>query len=259
MSALGAVLTSAHFRWRNRWTPPPSIRHHFDPQLAAARAVKIAQENSLPPAQDQAPAFDEQRFRVPNHRRLQVRIAIAIVVVIVAVTWRQRLQEIVEVLLQSRIVILVDQNRRRGVGDEEETYSALRPRLGHDLLHKVRDVLEFDPRVSFNISSVQPGKRPLRTEIALPASGDAINPRLVTHSWMSRTLRGALMCGVHAMESLRQGGRCGRIHRNRGHSLLDEFRRAPHIQPFKQECEFPLQVLSDPVSDVGSQAPKTFS
>ena len=83
-----------------------------------------------------------------------MRIAIAIVVVILAVARRQRLQEIIEVLLQGWIVILVDQNRRGGVGNKEETGSTLHPRVRHDLLHKARDVVEFNPGASFNMGSM---------------------------------------------------------------------------------------------------------
>src|SRR5271170_3313085 len=107
MSGVEVELIGAHFPW-GKGGMSLSIGHHFDPQLAPARAVKFAQEDSLPAAQNYSPALDEQQFRVPNHRSLQVRIAIAVVMVIVPVTWREGPQENIQVLLQSMIIIFVD-------------------------------------------------------------------------------------------------------------------------------------------------------
>ena len=61
-----------------------------------------------------------------------------------------------DILLQGRIVVFVNQNRRRGVRNEKKACSTLRSGVGNSFLHKTRDVLEIHPRVSFNINSLQP-------------------------------------------------------------------------------------------------------
>ena len=90
-----------------------------------------------------------------------MRVTIPIIVVIIAITRRECLQKVVEVILQGGIVILIDQDRRSRVWNEQEACSILHMRLRHDVLHEACNVLEFDPHLSFKVGGVEPSLRPV--------------------------------------------------------------------------------------------------
>ena len=140
---------------------PGLVGYNFDLQLAAAWTIKFAQENPLPPAQESAARLQPARhFELPITAAFRCAVTIPIVVVIVAVTRRECLQKIVEVFLQGGIVILVDQNRRSGMGNHEEACSIMHMRLRYDILHQGRNVSKFDPHLGFNVGRVDPSRCP---------------------------------------------------------------------------------------------------
>ena len=231
-------------RRRTMWSPL-SICDDFDPQVAAARTVKFAQKNTLPPPQDEPSIVDQQRLRVPDHRSLQVSVTIPVIVVIVAITRSQQLEEVVEVPLKTGIIIFVDQEGGGRVRHEEETGATLHPGLGHDLLDEICDVLELHPGVGLDVSGVEPGKGPLGGNHSACFRCHKLSPFRCCVKCTISCPPAPSVGGVDFLERLRQGSRCGGNHRRRSHGFLDDFRRTLYVQPFKQEGEFIFQVISN--------------
>src|SRR5436853_1660368 len=97
---------------------PALIGHNLDAQISPPWPIEFAEKNALPASQDQAPVFDQQDLRAADDGGLQVRVAVAVVVMVFLPAGSQALQELIQVPLQGRVVVFVDQNGRRGVRKE---------------------------------------------------------------------------------------------------------------------------------------------
>jgi hypothetical protein len=77
---------------------------------------------------------------------------------IVAVAGRQELQKVVEIAVQSRVTVFVDEQGGGRVRYKEETRAVLHTGFRHNLLDKLGDVLELDSGVSLHLSGMEPGR-----------------------------------------------------------------------------------------------------
>ena len=83
-----------------------------------------------------------------------MRVAIPVVVMVFLPARRELLQELVEVVLKRRVVVLLDQHCRRGVGDEDVANPARRARRSDGFLDERRHVSKLHPRPRLDLKRV---------------------------------------------------------------------------------------------------------
>ena len=127
------------------------VRRNLNSDFAPPRPVEIAQENALPPSQDEASAFNEQRFGISDESSFQVGITISVVVVVVTVARSQPIEKLVPILLQARVIIFVNQDSRCGMRDKHEACALKHTGFRNQFLERLRDVLEVNPRPRLNL------------------------------------------------------------------------------------------------------------
>ena len=120
------------------------VRHNLDSDFAPSRPIEIAQENALPPSQDEAAMFDEQRLGVSNQGGFEVGITVSVVVVVVTVARSQPIEEVVPILLQAPVIIFVYQDSRCGMWDEHEARALVHTGFRNQFLERFRDFLEVN-------------------------------------------------------------------------------------------------------------------
>lgn len=93
--------------------------NYFYVNLAPARAVKFAKENSLPATERQSPILDKDSLRRPDDRRLDMRVRIAFSVAIAIIARHHFVESSLDIASDIGIVVLVDDHARSGMRDVE--------------------------------------------------------------------------------------------------------------------------------------------
>jgi hypothetical protein len=89
--------------------------------------------------------LDEQRFGVSNEGSFEVGITVSVIVVVVAVARSQTIEKVVPILLQTPVIIFIDQDSRGGMGDEHEAGALEHTGIRNQFLERFRDFLKVNP------------------------------------------------------------------------------------------------------------------
>lgn len=133
-------MTPAHTT--HRGDPPLAAAHHLDDDALVALAVEFGVENALPRAQIEFACGDGHDHLMMYQQGLQVRVAVVLaglVVTVVLAEGRQRLQPLVDVVDQARLVV-VDVNSGSDVHGRHERHAFSHAALLHRRLHLRRDM-----------------------------------------------------------------------------------------------------------------------
>lgn len=132
-----------------------TVGDNLDQQLAVARSIEFAEENSLPGAQDKASIFNEYHLACPCEHRFRVRIGVSLPMPIRTLVRDQSIQHASHVMGHIRVSVLVDGDTRGGMRHIDVADAGCHAGFLDGAPHLVRDVNELRAAVGSNMQGFQ--------------------------------------------------------------------------------------------------------